>query len=455
MMPNARRAAAEILRKMEKDSLSVRGTMEDYFQRHPDLPEAERAFARDLINGALRRLNALDWALDLFAKPSLVKLDPDVRAVLRLGAYQILYLRERVPGYAAVHETVDLLKGKGHSGRLSFANAVLRRLEREREKLPWPSEEKDPAAALALKHSHPEWMVRRWLARLGRIETAALLEADNATAPLCLRANTLRITRVGLSQTLAQESVKATPSAWSPDGVRVEGMSSLADSKAFREGLFLVQDEASQLASAVLAPEPGQTVLDVCAAPGGKTTHIAQLMKNKGRVIALDISPEKLKLVEENSSRLGIRIIEVQAMAARWAGKHFANLADRVLVDAPCSSLGVIRRHPEIRWNKTIEHVTKTLPPLQREALESAAKCLKAGGVLVYSTCTTEPEETEDNISAFLAGHPEFSREWPQALKDSLPKDAITPAGDLMLLPSRHGTDGFFIARLKKETKPS
>lgn len=455
MIFNARRAAAEILRKMEKDSLSVRGTAEDYFQRHPDMPEAERAFARDLVNGTIRRLNTLDWALDLFAKPPLAKLDPDVRAVLRLGAYQILYLRERVPGYAAVNETVGLLKGKGHAGRLSFANAVLRTLEREREKLPWPTEEKEPAAALALKHSHPEWMVRRWLARLGRNETAALLEANNNPAPLCLRANTLRVTRDGLTQTLGQEGVKGTPTSMSPDGVSVEGMSSLADSKAFQEGLFLVQDEASQLAAIVLAPEPGETVLDICAAPGGKTTHLAQLMKNKGRVIALDISPEKLKLVEDNSSRLGTRIIEVQAMAARWAGKHFAKLADRVLVDAPCSSLGVIRRHPEIRWNKTLEHVTKTLPALQREALESAAKCLKPGGVLVYSTCTTEPEETEDSIAAFLRIHTDFARELPGVFRDLFPGDAITSAGDIMLLPNRHGTDGFFIARLKKGTQSS
>ncbi len=447
---SARKAALEILRRMEARASSPREAAEHFFHGHEDIPEQERAFARDLVNGVLQRLNTLDWALDRFAKPRMEKLDPDVRAALRLGALQILFWRERVPAYAALNETVDLLKGRGHAGRLSFVNAVLRTLERERERLPWPSPSQNEARALALKYSHPEWMVARWLDRWGAAETLKILEANNAPAPLCLRVNTLRITREGLADVLLLDGMNVSLSSVSVDGMRVTGMSALTELKAYREGYFMVQDEASQLAAQALAPEPGETVLDLCAAPGGKTTHLVQLMNDRGRVVALDISREKLKLVNANVTRLGLRNVEMKDMAARWAGKHFEGQADRVLVDAPCSSLGIIRRRPDVRWNKTEEQVTKVLPIQQREALEGAAKCLRPGGVLVYSTCTFEPEETSEMVNSFLKKHPDFSRDALPFTTENVLSDAITDEGDLLLLPHRHGTDGFFIARLKK-----
>jgi len=418
------------------------------FAQGAGLPPSERAFARALADGVLRRRAALDWALNRFARPSVEKLDPDVRAALRLGAYQILFASGRVPAYAAVNESVALVK-KGHGGRASFVNAVLRSLERGRERLPWPAGE--TPEALSVRFSHPPWLIERWLARLGPAETVALLEKNNTPPALTLRVNTLKTTREKLLARLAAEGASAEPSALSPEGLRLKENAALETLGSFQDGEFFVQDEASQLVTHVLDPKPGEKILDLCAAPGGKTTHIAQRLENRGAVAALDNAAPKLKFIEENIRRLGATCVKMEILDAREAPARYTAWADRVLLDAPCSNLGVLRRRPDARWNKDYAKILKTLPALQRALLNAAAACVKPGGAVVYSTCTTEPEENEQVLRAFLAENAAFVQESVAPWVPEQLKREVSAEGALRLWPHRHDTDGFFIARLKRK----
>ena len=293
---------------------------------------------------------------------------------------------------------------------------------------------------------HPEWLVRRWLQMFGRAETEKLCAFDNASAVLSLRTNLLRTTRKELLDRLHAEGADASPSLWVPEGILCRAHAALDDSLSLREGLFQVQDESSMQVAHVLDPQPGEFVMDVCSAPGGKTTHLAERMKNQGKILALDIYDAKLARVMENAERLGISIIRAKRLDAREAGAAYPKKADRVLVDAPCSGLGVLRRRPDARWRKNEEEIKK-LPALQAEILESAARAVKPGGVLVYSTCTIEPAENEEVLQAFLRSHTEFS------LDETGKYLPLKPSASDMVhfLPHRDGIDGFFIARLRRK----
>jgi 16S rRNA (cytosine967-C5)-methyltransferase len=401
-------------------------------ERGFDAPPAERAFARDLALGVVQRLNTLDWALASVSNRALSSLSPDVRAALRLGAYQLLFAGGRVPAYAAVNESVTLAGPKA----APFVNAVLRNLQRKPQA--WPTE---VIERLCVQHSHPAWLVRRWAARWGAATAEKILEAGNAAPPLFLRANRLKTTPAELAERLSAEGRKAAPTALSPDGVRVEESFSLTDSPSFQKGLFSVQDEAAQLAVAALDPTPGETVLDLCAGVGGKSAHMAERMGNRGRVVAVDTNGERLKTLASNASRLGVTIIAAKKGDAR---KGAGLEADRVLVDAPCSGLGTLRRRPDIKWAREEKDVAERLPVLQGEILAGAASSVKRGGLLAYATCTTEPEENEGVVSGFLKAHAGFAA---APLPPGFPADAD---GFVRLRPDLHGTDGFFIALLRR-----
>ena len=403
-------------------------------QRGGDASPADKALARDLALGVVRRLNTLDWALSPLTSRPFASLDPAVRAALRLGAFQLLFAMDRFPAYAALNETVPLAgpKAKG------LVNAVLRALQRQGLP-PWPD---DPATSLSLKHSHPEWLVRRWLARWGT-EAEKVLEAGNAEPPFSLRVNRRRATPEALAASLRGEGHEAVSSPISPDGVRVKKFFSLSENASFGEGLFSVQDEAAQLAVAALDPRPGETVLDACAGVGGKTAHAAERLDGRGRVVAVDTDGERLSLSRRNVRRLGLDGVETVEADVRRGGWPES---DRVLVDAPCSGLGTVRRRPDIKWAVGEEDVAHRLPALQGEILRAAAQAVKPGGVLVYATCTTEPEENEGVVGAFLAERGDFAAEAP-----SLPAALASPDFFVRLRPDLHGTDGFFIALLRRK----
>lgn len=408
------------------------------------LSEVDRRFATELVYGAAKAGGTLDWILRRYLNRPLSKIPPMVRDILRLGIYQLFFLA-RVPASAACNTAVEMTKRCSHAGTVKFVNAVLRTAAREPEKAAFPTGKAHEAENLALSLQHPEWLVRRWIRQFGYEEARALCEFDNAQATLSLRTNTLKITRDKLLERLSKEGVEAEPSAWTPEGILCLRHGSLDALESLQKGLFQVQDESSMLVAHVLAPKPGEFVLDVCSAPGGKTTHIAAAMGDCGRIVALDVHEHKMRRIAENCERLGIKSVEPLLLDAREAGRRFPRQADRVLVDAPCSGLGVLRRKPDARWRKSPDDLA-ALARLQREILSSAAEAVKSGGVLVYSTCTIEREENEAVVEDFLARHEEFSLENAGEL---LPLKK-RPERMLQLYPQRDGTDGFFIARMRR-----
>jgi len=359
-----------------------------------------------------------------------------------------------VPVSAAVNETVKLAKvlAPRSSGLI---NAVLRRADRERAEIRYPDRQAEPVSFLAARHSHPSWIIGEWIDQLGFDEAEALARAMSEPPPLTLRTNTLRISRDELQARLASAGITAVPARFSPDGLNVTTRIPLAGLPEFQEGLCTIQDESSQMADIFLAPRPGERVLDVCAAPGGKTTHLAQLMENRGAILASDSAPRKLALIEESVRRLGITIITTVTLDATipltevpsqmMEGKRF----DRVLVDAPCSGLGVLRRNPDGKWWKTPADIME-LAGRQKAILGNSADLLKDGGTLLYATCSTTREENEEVITDFLSKRPEFVLE---DLRRHFPglADLFTETGCFRSWPHRHGMDGFFAAKLRKK----
>ena len=409
--------------------------------REVQLPERDRRFLTELVYGVTKAGASLDYMIGCYVA-DIRKAQPAIRELLRLGLYQI-FCMDRVPPSAACNTAVELAKKHGRRGADSFVNGVLRAALREPERAAFPDGR--DARSLALRTWHPQWMVERWIRTYGYERTEELCRCNNTSAPLSVRVNTLRTNRDALMVQLAAAGAQAQPSAWAPDGIVLTAHGALDELAPLREGLAQVQDESSMLVAHVLAPEPGMTVIDACAAPGGKTTHIAQRMENRGRILALDIYEEKIRRIERNAKRLGISMIEAAMRDAREIGAAYAEQADRVLVDAPCSGLGVLRRKPDARWKKSVRDA-KTLPSLQRDILASAARAVKHGGILVYSTCTMEECENAAVVRAFLETHADFALEETGAF---LPMQK-TAERMVQIMPETDGPDGFFIARMRR-----
>lgn len=404
--------------------------------------EQDRRFITELVYGTVKAGATLDWIIGHYVTRSLHKVAPVILNILRMGMYQIFFL-SKVPVSAACNQAVELTKKYGHPGTVKFVNAVLRNAGRTPEKVVYPDREKDLITFLSLKYFHPQWMVTRWVKRLGPEAAEQLCQVNNMTPALSLRTNTLRNTREELLRILEQEGISAEASAWTPEGIVCHSYPALSTLKSLREGLFQIQDESSMLVAHVLDPSPGDFIIDACGAPGGKSTHIATLMENKGRVLSTDIYEHKLALTCENAQRLGLTNIETQLLDATALGDKYPKQADKVLVDAPCSGLGVLRRKADSRWKKN-ESMFKELPVLQKAILKSAAECVKPGGVLVYSTCTTEPEENQDVVECFLKENNEFVLQ--HAGKFFPEKENENTM--VQLWPHVDHVDGFFISRL-------
>ena len=406
--------------------------------RQAKLGDADRRFATELANGAVKTRGTLDFILGRLVSRPLRKLEPAVHYILHLGLYQIFYL-DRIPDSAACNESVNLTKKFSHQGTDKFVNGVLRSSIRQKEVLREKIRED-----VSLRLSHPQWLVQRWRKQFGEEETEALCCWDNEPASLCLRVNTLMTARDALLQDLREMGCEGEVSLWCPDGIVITKSPGLPALLQNFPHSFYVQDESSMLPALLLQPKAGEQILDMCAAPGGKSTHIAALMENKGRVTACDIYPHKLKLIEENAKRLKLDNIKTElhdgtVLREEWIGKF-----DRVLVDAPCSGLGVLRRRAEARWAKK-EKDLREFPALQQRILENAGRYVKTGGVLVYSTCTLEESENGKQIEIFLQNH----GEWKQA-GFAHPRSGEV-VKELQLYPQRDGVDGFYLTLLKKE----
>jgi 16S rRNA (cytosine967-C5)-methyltransferase len=416
-------------------------------QARERLDARDSAFLLELVYGVLRNQALLDWKLNRFSAKPVDTTDAWTRNILRLGAYQMLFL-DRVPVSAAVNTAVDL--AKEHGRKHGYVNGLLRGLDRNRGAITDP-DPRNTVLRLSTLYSHPAWLVKRWVSRFGTETTEALLRANNQSALLTIRTNVLKTTRAALRAALEAEGVQVSETICSPVGLNIISSPGwLRTLQAYRDGLFMVQDQAAQLISLLLAPQPGETILDACAAPGGKATHLAELMQNQGRVVALELDASRITKIRENSRRLGTTIISpLQGNASNYHEGVF----DRILIDAPCSGLGVLRRHPDGRWNKS-EQTVNDHTVLQRRLLDNCSVLVKPGGTLVYATCTTEPEENEDVISAFLSDtRGMFMMDDP---RPSLPEPArslIDGKGFFRTYPQAPEMDGFFGSRMVKRTE--
>jgi 16S rRNA (cytosine967-C5)-methyltransferase len=392
----------------------------------------------------------LDWAIRQVSRLPLEKLDPPVLNILRLALYQILFM-DRVPESAAVDEAVNTAKSGGrHIG--SFVNGVLRTLCRRKEDLALPDRNADPIQYLSVCHSYPEWLVRKWVADRGAAFTEGLLAAGNLVPRLTLRVNTLKTDRPSLLRRLAEEGVGGMPAPYSPVGVLVEDFRGRVDRlSSYREGLFQVQDEAAQIPSLLLGPGPGEKVLDLCAGLGGKSGHLAEHSGDRARIVSLDIRFRRLLSLLENAHRLGIaNVSAVAANAAEGLSRLLRCEFDRILVDAPCSGLGVVARHPDVKWNRTEEDLVR-LACLQRAILTGAISLLNRGGRMLYVTCTLSKEENEETVAAFLAGNREAEREDLRLTAPEWAVELIDENGFYRTFPHVHGMDGFFGAMFVKK----
>jgi len=455
----ARRLALDVLRRVEDDGAYADVALAAALAAS-DLDARDRAFAARLVYGTLAWRGRLDWHLGQLATRPPEALDPPVRRVLRLGLYQIVLL-DRVPAHAAVATSVDLAKDVAPAAA-GLVNAVLRRATRERATLPLP-DPSDPARHLAVAYSHPEWLVARWLEMLGPEETPLLLAADNEAAPTVLRAR--QGTRDRLIADLRAQGIAAAPGRWAPDAVVVEAAAPQILA-GWRRGDFTVQSEASQLVALLVDPPPGARVLDACAAPGGKTTHLAELAGDGALVVALERHPRRAVTVAATARRLGVAVdgpdgaggaaarglgVATLAADARQPPLALATRFDRILVDAPCTGLGTLRAHPEVRWSRTADDVRR-LADLQLAILDGVTPLLAPGGVLVYATCTISREENEDLVARWLAAHGDVEREHAAAHLPSAAASLVDAAGALRTFPHRHGLDGFYAVRVRRRT---
>ncbi len=405
--------------------------------------ERDRALAGEIATGTLRWQGAFDHVIEVFAARPAARLDPEILAILRISMFQLLHL-DRVPASAVVNDAVELAGKAGKRSAAGFVNALLRRVSRERGTLPLPTE--PPLELLAITLSHPRWLAARWLARHGADAAEAWERFDNAPAPLTLRANTLRNTTTALAEALRAAGVETTPARFAAEGLVVAAGNPLLTPLA-HTGAFFVQDETSQLVGEFTAAAPGERILDACASPGGKTTQMAAALADEGIIVAADVRGRRLDLLLRTVAEAGaarVRIVQANARSR----PPFRDVFDLVLVDAPCSGLGTIRRDPDVRWRRTEEDLA-SLAAVQREMLDRLATVVRPGGRLVYSTCSSEPEENEAIVDGFLAGHPQFRRATPP-LFAARPELAalLDDQGALKTLPFRDGLEAFYAAML-------
>ncbi len=441
-----RELAVEILLKVEKRKAYADILLDHVLKKEP-LSARDRALLTQLVYGTLRWRGRIDWHLARSLHRSLSATNPYLRNLLRLTLYQLLFLN-KVPDYAAVNEAVELAKGYGGVRAGGLVNGVARRVLREKE-LQSPASQTDVVSYLSALWSHPDWLVKKWLEYFGREATEALLKANNAEPLLTLRANGLKGDREPLVEILGEKGFRAVPTPWSVQGIHLKASSVVDQLPGFQEGLFQIQGEASQLVGCLLDPQPGERVLDACAAPGGKTTHIAELMEDRGEIIAADVSARGLEKLKQNVQRLGLTSVRPFLVdVARGLTGVLAAPYDRILVDAPCSGLGTLRSHPEAKWQKG-EGDIQRLSRLQKKIVHRLSAYLKPGGILVYATCTLTREENEEVVEDFLDHQNDFVVE---SAGSYLPGAARQMAQGkyFLALPHKHNTDGFFAARMRK-----
>ena len=450
MPHDPRQTALWTLNALEGGTATLDRIMAAAFEAAPQLDRRDRGLAHALVHGVQRWRGRLDWIIAHFSRTPLARMDPAIRNILRLGLFQIAFM-ERIPVSAAVNTAVEMAKQTAAPWAARFVNGVLRSAARGLEGVPFPDLSRDPVSAIAASRAFPRWLVKRWLRRFGLQETLALCDAANAIPPITLRTNTLKTSRAELLAALQSAAEAPQPTPHAPEGVRCARLrETLTDLPAFRQGWCQVQDEAAQLVTHLLDPRPGERVLDACAGRGGKTGHIAQRMENRGTLVALDNDNPRLAELSEELQRLGVGCVEILPHdLTRPVASLGARSFDRILLDAPCSGLGVLQRNPDTKWAAERADLGR-YGRRQLVFLQNLAPLVKAGGRLVYSVCSLEPEETDAVVAAFLEGVPDFDLARSAADAPLAAAGLVDPSGALRTLPHRHHMDGFFAVGLRR-----
>jgi 16S rRNA (cytosine967-C5)-methyltransferase len=447
MKKSVRHLAVDILDQVHKSKSFASQLLDEYLDANELSGEADGRLLTHLVYGVLRFQGHLDWILAKLYRGDWEKTDESIKNILRIGLFQLKF-SERLPAFAVVDEAVKVAK-KVHPAGSGLVNAVLRNYLRRKESIAFPSREKNPTEYIAAFHSHPLWLVKKWIALLGAKDTEDLCAANNGLPPLTLRVNSLQTTRAEIEEKMTSAGFKQTATNFSPDGLIVDSAAvPIQKSSFFREGYLRLQDEASQLISYLVDPASGEAMLDICAGTGGKTTHLAAIMKNNGKIVAVDYDSKKIAGLKADATRQGMGIIETrQADLSVGLPESLKNKFDRVLVDAPCSGLGTLRRNPEIKW-RIKETDINTFTISQKLILQNASFAVKKGGRLIYCTCSLLPQENEAVLNSFLKVSPGFS---PCPPPESIPPQLIDCKGHFRTYPHLHNTDGFFGAILKRE----
>lgn len=444
-MINVREAAVRALSEIENENKFSNKILQEYSES--DLSKEDLRLLRELVYGVLENRMYIDGIVKSASSLKMKKIHPMILQILRIGIYQIGFM-DRIPAHASINESVKLAKKYGHKGTIGFVNGVLRRVERESSRY-FSMEEPVTAEELSIRYSHPDYLVNMWIGQFGVEFTRNLLKANNTRPLLGVRVNTLKVGRKGLSERLSRYGLELIEGKLSTDCLQVVNPENITETKEFKEGLFTIQDESSMMVTEIANPKKNDLILDVCSAPGGKATHMAQRMNNTGRIIARDLYPKKVDLTMQNARRLGIDIIEGQVHDALVFDDSLRGKVDICIVDAPCSGFGLLRRKPDIKYNRKPQDV-ESLIEIQSRILDVSAGYVKSGGKLIYSTCTINTEENLNQIHRFLEVNTDFK------LKQiELPGGKIISGkqkeGYIELYPHIHGTDGFFIANMIKE----
>lgn len=435
----AREIAYKVLLDIEKNKNYSNMAINKHF-KDVKMSNQDRGLATEIIYGVIENKYYIDYMIDKLSKVKTNKMEIYVKTLLRMGIYQIMFLNS-ISDYAAVNETVNLAKKK-NSKVSGFINGILRNVIRRKEEI-GKVKTKDDVDYLAIKYSYDKWMIRNWMIHFGKEFTEELLEANNERPNIYLRTNTLKITRDELIKKLEKQNIKAEKVNVVEEAIKVEHLKDIENNNLYKEGLFTVQDVSSMLVGKVMNPKENSLVLDVCSAPGGKTTHMATLMNNTGQVVSRDIYDHKLKLIKAASKRLGLTNVDVEEFDGMKLDRESIGKFDYVLADVPCSGLGIIRRKPEIKYKEKEEF--RQLPPIQKKILENASKYVKVGGTLIYSTCTIQDSENIDVVNEFLQKNKNFELVPIKEVNVDLENQE---KGYMKIYPNVHNMDGFFISKL-------
>ncbi len=434
-----RGTAVKILDRIERTDSYLEKLL-DHELKKSDLSGQDKALLYELVHGVVRWMGRLDWILAGFYKGQFSKAIPVLKNALRVALYQIMFL-DKIPDYAIVNEAVDFVKKLQGQKPADITNAVLRNIIRSKNGLRYPDPAENLVSYLAAYYSHPTWLAKRWVERYGREAVEALMAANNERPTLTLRINELKVDRQEFEGLLQSVNLRYTPGVYNNHFYRLQILTNIQNWQYFAEGYFAIQDESTGMPCLLLDVKPGMRVLDMCAAPGGKSAYIADLMSNTGEVVALDKFESRVKMMQANLDRLGVSIVKFVTTDAL---EYEDDLFDRVLVDAPCSGLGTLGKKPDIKWKRDLLDIKK-LTPIQDELLHKASEMVKVGGAVVYSTCTIEPEENFEVVKKFLSEHPNFRLDDASAFVD---KNIVDGNGCIQSLPHRDKMDGAFSARL-------